>query len=615
VSTTLFNAATRVDAEPVSSSQRRPFLSRRSQFVFLLLIWAVVFFGSLFQPAVLDDADGTHANAARWMVEHQDYVTLHVDGIRYLEKAPLPYWLVATSFKLFGYNAFATHLPFALATLGTALLAFAWGGRAFGERAGFYAAVMILTIVGEFLFTRMMIPEVLISLMLSAALYCFAQALERPHATAKYWYAIYALMALAVLTKGLIGVVFFVGPALLYLLITGEWRRWREFRLLSGTLLFVLIAAPWHVLAARRNPGFLWFYFVNEHFLRFIGKRFPKDYNKLPAALYWSLHIVWLFPWSLLLPLTVRRVWKRLAVLRRNRTQLGFANRSVLLSALQALTVLLFFAVSTNQEYYTFPAYFPLVLLTGMALADAEERPRLRRWVEGAYAVLLSLGLLVASLLVIGLWSSRHLAYVADIGTVLAERGVGDYTLSMSHFFDLTGASFAALRLPAVIAAVSFAIGPIIAFVLRRRERGTASMLAVALAMVGFLSAAHLALVRFEPFLSSVKLANAFNRSAAPLDELLVYGDQSYASSLIFYSGRQALLVNGKTTSLLWGSRYPDAPDIFLDDAALLRHWRSDRRMFLFVGTGEREKVRQLLGALQPYEIAECSGKMLIANH
>jgi 4-amino-4-deoxy-L-arabinose transferase-like glycosyltransferase len=614
VSTTLFTAATGVEADPVSTSAARAFLSRRVQLLSILLIWAVVFFASLFQPAVLDDADGTHANAARWMVEHQDYVTLHVDGIRYLEKAPLPYWLVATGFKLFGYNAFATHLPFALATLGTALLALAWGRRAFGERAGYYAAVMMLTIVGEFLFTRMMIPEVLISLMLSAALYCFARALQEKQGTAKYWYSIYALMALAVLTKGLIGVVFFVGPAMLYLLITGEWRRWREFHILSGALLFLAIAAPWHILAARRNPGFLWFYFVNEHFLRFIGKRFPKDYNKLPAVLYWSLHLVWLFPWSLLLPLTIRQLWKRLAAARGDRNQLSFANRSALLCLLQAGTVLVFFAISTNQEYYTFPAYFPLVLLTGAALADSDERPRLRKWVESGYAVLLSLGLVMASLLAVGLWSSRHLPYVADIGTVLTERGVGDYTLSMSHFFDLTGASFAALRLPAVIAAVSFAVGPVIAFVLRRRNRGTASMLAVAVTMVGFLSAAHIALVRFEPFLSSVKLARAFQLTAAPEDELLVYGDQSYASSLIFYSGRQALLVNGKTTSLLWGSRYPDAPEIFLDDAALMRHWRSERRMFLFVGIGERQQVERLIGPLQPHEIAECSGKLLIAN-
>ncbi len=121
-------------------------------------------------------------------------------------------------------------------------------------------------------------------------------------------------MALGVLTKGLIALAFPGGAAFLYLIITGDWRRWREFRLISGLALFLLIAAPWHILAGLRNTGgegghgFFWFYFVNEHFLRFLGKRYPRDYNKLPWALYWSLHLVWLFPWSLYFPAAIRTI-------------------------------------------------------------------------------------------------------------------------------------------------------------------------------------------------------------------------------------------------------------------------------------------------------------------
>ena len=110
-----------------------------------------------------------------------------------------------------------------------------------------------------------------------------------------------------------------------YLLLTGDWRRWRQFRLLSGILLFLAIAAPWHILAGLRNPGaghpvgniptpgnvhgFFYFYFINEQVLRFLGKRYPVDYNKLPFVLYWSLHLVWLFPWSIYLPVVLRQAW------------------------------------------------------------------------------------------------------------------------------------------------------------------------------------------------------------------------------------------------------------------------------------------------------------------
>jgi 4-amino-4-deoxy-L-arabinose transferase-like glycosyltransferase len=132
----------------------------------------------------------------------------------------------------------------------------------------------------------------------------FATALE--DGDAWRWYGAYACVALAVLTKGLLAVVVVGLALLLYVAISGEWRRWREFHLFTGTLLFLVIAAPWHVLAGIRNPHFFWFYFVNEHFMRFLGKRIPKDYNKQTSSLYWTLHLVWLFPWSLYLPVALR---------------------------------------------------------------------------------------------------------------------------------------------------------------------------------------------------------------------------------------------------------------------------------------------------------------------
>src|SRR5581483_9046308 len=272
----------------------------------LLVIFVLVYFGSLFSTPLLDDADATHAEAAREMLVNHDYVTLHVNCNCCLEKAPLPYWLVAFSYRIFGVNEFATHLPIALGVLLLGILAFAWGRRAFDDRAGIYAALFVFTAAGVYLFTRILIPEAILSLLIAASFYFWLTALE--DRAAWRWYAGYACVALAVLTKGLVALVFVGMPAVIYLAITGEWRRWREFRLLSGFSVLVAIAAPWHILAGIRNPRFFWFYFVNEHFLRFLGKRYPADYNKLPASLYWLLHLVWLFPWSLYLPTLIRNV-------------------------------------------------------------------------------------------------------------------------------------------------------------------------------------------------------------------------------------------------------------------------------------------------------------------
>ena len=296
---------------PLAHPQKNP--STLAVWALLVAIFAAVLVASLFTPPLLDDVDGSHAQVAQHMAESGDWVTMKVNGIRYLEKPPLPYWLDAAFYRVFGQNAFATHLPNALAMLGCAWLAWLWAGRAWGRRAGFYAALGVLTSIGPFLFTRFAIPEALLSFLLLLALYCLLSGFEsiRP----LRFYGMWMALALAVLTKGLIAPIFFAAAAIPLLLVSGQWRRWRQLKPISGLLLFLAIAAPWHILAGVANRdqghpignhptvgnvhGFWYFYFINEHVFRFTGARFPHDFNKLPAVWYWLLHMVWLFPWSL----------------------------------------------------------------------------------------------------------------------------------------------------------------------------------------------------------------------------------------------------------------------------------------------------------------------------
>ncbi len=549
----------------------------------VLLLFAVVYVGSLFSPGLQDDADSTHAEAAREMLATHDFVTLKINGNRYLEKAPLMYWVVALSYFFFGVNEFAAHLPVAVSMLLLVLLAMRWARRAFDDRAAIYAGLFISTAAGCYLFTRILIPESILSFFIAASFYCFATALE--DGDAWRWYGGYACVALAVLTKGLLAIVV-VGLALsLYAALSGEWRRWREFRLFTGTLLFLVIAAPWHILAGIRNPHFFWFYFVNEHFMRFLGKRIPKDYNKQTDSLYWTLHLVWLFPWSLYLPVALRRPiadWmarRRLGALKTPRTPLNFRSRTELLCLIWAGVTLVFFSFSTNQEYYTFPAYFPILLLIAARLANEEESGS-RRWLLWTSGVLAVICIAISAVLAAGLWNSRQLPFVPDIGTVLAKPNLQAETLSMGHMLDLTGESFAALRLPAILAAVVFLIGPALAFGLRRRGAQRAATWMTAATMAVFLIAAHIALVRFDPFLGSQVMARQIAPELKPTDRVMIYGDQSFGSSLLFYLRRPIELVNGNTTSMWWGSTYPDAPHIFLDDQDLLRAWNSSATRF-----------------------------------
>jgi 4-amino-4-deoxy-L-arabinose transferase-like glycosyltransferase len=625
-----------------------------------MAIFAAVYFGSLFSPPLLDDVDASHAQAAQHIAETGNWITCQINGIRYIEKPPLPYWLVAASYRIFGQNTFATHLPNALAMLGLAWLAWVWARRAWGPRAGLYAGLGVLTAIGPFLFTRFIIPEAILSLFLLVALYGLITSLELNRPMRIYW--AWAGVALALLTKGLIAPVFFAGTAIPYLLLTGQWRQWRALKPFSGLLLFLAIAAPWHILCGLANPdqghpvgnhptignvhGFFYFYFVNEHYLRFFSLRYPHDYNKLPFAAYWLLHLVWLFPWSLFLPALAVVAWRtrRLWVEHiRNKsgetldffleygqrenmasyiTRLKFRVRTVWLLALFTAWTLLFFSISSNQEYYTFPVWPPLFILIAGVIAGVEERrgldggpdsgPNSRNplvstaWLTGGHAVFAVVGVLAAAALGWGLWDSRRLPFVADIGTLLAHRGVGDYTLSMSHFFDLTGPSFAALRLPAIMAAVTLLIGPAVGLILRLKKKHIAATVSVALTATVFLVAAHIAFARFEPMLSSKQLADTIIKRGSRSDTFIIYGEHSDASSVVFYThhffgGKPAKLVlprcgqHGEGTPLLWGSCYPDAPNIFLSEDQLSKVWGTGERKWLFAQDDRQLKAESLL--------------------
>ena len=235
-------------------------------------------------------------------------------------------------------------------------------------------------------------------------------------------------------------------------------------------------------------------------------------------------------------------------------------------------------------------------------------------WLTGAEGAFAVIGILSAIALGWGLWVSRNLPYVPDIGTLLAHRGVGDYTLSMSHLFDLTGASFAALRLPAALAGIALLVGPLAGWILRLRSKHLAASVSIALTFTVFLVAAHIAFARFEPMLSSKPMADTIIAKGAPTDTFIIYGDQSDASSVIFYTHnflqrRLTLIVteqcgqHGEGSTLLWGSCYPDAPRLDIGEDQLSKIWGTGDRKWIFAQDVNQSKVEQLLaGRLYPVQ-------------
>jgi hypothetical protein len=566
----------------------------------------------------MDDVDSVQAQIGRNMLDSGDWVTAHLDGVAYLEKAPLKYWLIALSYMTFGVHDWAARLPIAIAAIFLCWLTFRFGRWAFrsadNDQAAFYSGLVLATSVGLFLFTRILIPDVLLTLSITAALYSFLRALEpalEPEADRPFPWALllWAAIAAGVLLKGLIAIVFPVGVAGAYLLLTGQFfcmRTWKRLSLLPGVALFLLIAAPWHVLATLRNPpyfdftlhsesgsyrGFFWFYFFNEHILRFLNTRYPRDYNTVPRPLFWAFHLIWFFPWSAYAPALARLSFRG-----QDR-----AARVRLLALCWVGVVMLFFTLSTTQEYYSMPCYPAIALLLGSAMASGSKILRPATKVLGAVSAVLSAVLLFL------LAGTRGLGTPGDIAVALNSHPEL-YTLSMGHMADLTLQAFAYLRLPLAIAALATALGAVGAFFLKGRR----AYLALAFMMVLFFQAARVALIAFNPYLGSQPLAEAL--LAAPPGELIV-DDQYYTfSSIFFYANRSALLLNGRVNNLEYGSYAPGAKNPFLNDEQFQRRWRSHARYYVVAEAKPASRLRTLVSEAPWNTVKESGGKMLITN-
>ncbi|MEO6725575.1 MAG: glycosyltransferase family 39 protein [Blastocatellia bacterium] len=574
----------------------------KSRWILLIALTLLIYGGSTWSPPLLDDADAANAETAREMVARGDWVTLHMNGVRFLEKAPVMYWAIALSYKIFGVSTFSARLPLALATLLLIIMVYAFGNWMGGERAGFYSGLSLCVGLGVYLFTRILIFEVILTLWMTVAFYFFLKVYFE-ELDAKWSYVVYACLAAAVLSKGLIGVVFPLGILFVFVLLTGGWKRVWQMRPISGTLLFLVLAVPWHVLAGLRNDRFFWFYFINEHVKRFLGTRYPMDYDTMPLVPFWLGHLLWLFPFSVFLPLAfgrVRDLWRP-------------ANRAAqlrLFAIIWFLVIVGFFSFSTRQEYYTFPVFPALALLIGYGLAEGEQQKN--RWILVGQGLLLVIGLAVAAVLAYALWLSRGVTPTGDISQFLTSNPE-NYRLSLGHASDLTASAFATLRVPAAGAASAFGLGFSLAFIFRLRRQMVAASITTAMAVAGLIFFAHMALGVFSPYLSSQPMAAAIQSRLKPDDIVVFNGEYQSHSSVGFYLARQVLLLNGRTTVLEFGSHYPDSPPVFIDQMELARLWMESKRIFLVTNNDKFEEVKKVLPG-EVFTLASAGGKSVYSN-
>ena len=600
---------------PITPRPNRWLADWRICLLLLTGLWAVIYMAGLSRPALLDDADTVHAEAAKEMLQRQDWVTLYANGIRYLEKAPLMYWGVATSYKLFGVSEWSTRFPLMLGVLAMALATYGLGRWALGDEGGFDSALVLATALGPFLFTRFLIPDVAVGLWLTLTFWLFLVSLEQKNPARWICWGLAAACALNVLTKGLIGLVFPAGAIGLYLVLTGNLRHLVKLRLFSSALVFLAIAAPWHILAALRNPaqgsvrGFLWFYFVNEHINRFLNTRIPRDYDKVPLLLFWALLVVWLLPWTVFLPQSLQEVPRRW---REFRAQMTRRQRAYLLFSLWTLVIVGFFSLSTRQEYYTIPAIPALALMVGgwlqrerASAADSRER----RAGRISSAILLAVGVIIGLVGLALLTLSKAPAPGTDLSDLLRKHPE-DYALSFGHFLDLTPQAMGAFRVPLFGFSLAFLLGTLGNFILRRHGRAGAGNVSLAAMMVVVLACVRIAFGIFSPILSSKDLALAIREQYRPGDQIVVIGLYENASSLNFYTGIPLHSLRAPGGNMWYGTQFPGAPRVFETQASFEKMWRGPQRVFLWA---EEDDPAALQG-LTRYVVARRGGKIIFSN-
>jgi len=348
----------------MSASQKK--CTKDSNAIWKDMVFLAVILGSLFftllgnRPLFVPD-EGRYAEIAREMATSNDFITPHLNGVIYFEKPALFYWLGAIAFKVGGVNLWSIRCINALLGLLGCIGTYATARTLYGRRTGLLAAFILGTSLLYFVMTRMISLDLPVTVFIALSLYAFILGMQQPVGGKRrlffYWATLSA--ALAVLTKGLIGIVFPLLTISAWLSLTQQWRIIRTFYLPSCLFLFLLITLPWHTLLQLRHPEFFHFYFVEQHVLRYT---YPAIGHNEPWWFFTPYLIGGFFPWIIFLPKAIRQTIQNKSTHHQMHASLFFL--------LWAAIIFIFFSFSKSKLIpYILPLFPPLAILTAQAIA------------------------------------------------------------------------------------------------------------------------------------------------------------------------------------------------------------------------------------------------------
>ncbi len=332
-----------------------------------LLWWlfAIIWFATLGARDLVDPDEGRYSEISREMALSGDWVTPRLNGLKYFEKPPLQYWATAIAFRLFGVNDFSARLWVGLSGFLTVLMLWHTARRLWGTAVADYTALVAGSTLFIVALSHVVTLDMGVSFFLTLLLCGFVLAQHdgaSDRESHRYMWLTWAAMAGAALSKGLIGIVIPGSVLVLYSILCRDWAPWRRMQWLAGLAIFFALALPWHLLAAGRNPEWAQFYFIHEHFTRFLTAEHQRE-----EKWYFFAHLLILgfLPWTSWLPATVRHGWS----VSGERFQI---NRFLLI---WAAFIFVFFSLSGSKlPAYILPVFPALVLLLAPILGKAEPR-------------------------------------------------------------------------------------------------------------------------------------------------------------------------------------------------------------------------------------------------
>ncbi|HBY55649.1 MAG TPA: hypothetical protein DEG23_02405 [Coxiellaceae bacterium] len=526
-------------------------LDKKSNYWLWYLILSLFAFFSFYfaigSYPLFDNNEGLYASIAKYMFLNKSFIIPHLNCVPYIEKPPFLYWLLSLSFSAFGLTAFAARFVTTTSAVLLCIVIIYFSKKIKQAQIGFIGALIFASSIGVSIIARMVYFDMLFTLLISSSLFCLF-----------YWYESqkisilrigYLFLGLAVLTKGLVAVVLICGSFGLFLILEGNFRRYLCKALdPRAIVIFLAIVLPWHLAAAIQHKGFMWHYIVEEHFLRFLNQREPHDYYQGPIYYYLPRIMIYLFPWSLFMPLIFWRT-----------KDLNVSEQKLLrFSWCWLLFPLIFFSLSSAKaNYYMIVSMPALAMILGVKIKSlVAKHPK-----------------------IFNIWVTINLFLVSLVFSLVV----------FTNIIQINGLDKSFVIITIIYSLFSAIV--VIAFV--RNSQVVAVLLAgliipVMLTMVSYIKTT-------KDDLSAVAVG-VYLTSEAKSNPLYIYQDFENISALSFYAPNCFKIIDSQSGDLYYGAHLPQFKDRFVNKEEFLQE-TSDKQAYIVIPT---KKLPQFYHNLDP---------------